>query len=197
MAVQIPAAGAGLGHAFSEFQAQSNYVIYHHFASTTLLDEQIGRHIRYYGFHKSARDLFQEIYNDRKKLCITYTRSCFNNGFVSTIISEARNSSLKASGRKEKMKSYTMADQCKMLMSWETSLDAKALDKIMSVLSLDTYQSRPWSQHVETAWDKAVADCHQQVIEVLGGIFILPVSRLLPPVFRLSSACFRLSSACF
>jgi hypothetical protein len=94
------------------------------------------------------------------------------------------------------MKSYTMADQCKMLMSWETSLDAKALDKIMSVLSLDTYQSRPWSQHVETAWDKAVADCHQQVIEVLGGIFILPVFRLLsacfPPVFRLLPPVFRL-----
>jgi hypothetical protein len=112
--------------------------------------------------------LFQEIYNDRKKLCITYTRAYFTNGFVATVISEAKNSSMKSSGRKAKMKQYSMSDQCKMLMSWESHLDAKACDTIMSLLGREEYSSRPWSDFVEKAFAKAILACQQSVVAIAG-----------------------------
>jgi hypothetical protein len=113
---QIPSAGAGLGAKFFVFQDVANHVIYHHFASTSGLDAELARLKAEYGFHQGAKDLFQEIYTDRKKLCVTYTRVYFTNGFVATVISEAKNASMKSAGRKSKMQKYSMSDQCKMLM---------------------------------------------------------------------------------
>lgn len=121
-----------------------------------------------YSAHQPAKELFKEIYTDRKKLCKTYTRIYFTNGFVSTVISEAKNSSMKAGGRKGKMKKYSMSEQCKMLMSWETHLDAKACETIMNLLGRPDYMSRPWSDFVDAAFTEAVECCQQSVVAVEG-----------------------------
>jgi hypothetical protein len=143
-------------------------VIYHNFPTEPALDRELARLKHEYEAHLAAKDLFQEVYNDRKKLCITYTRAFFTNGFVATVISEAKNSSMKTGNRKTKMKQYTMSDQCKMLMSWESHLDAKACDTIMSLLGREDYSARPWSDFVEAAFAKAILACQHDVAAIAG-----------------------------
>ena len=108
------------------------------------------------------------MYNLRWKLCVTYTRHYFTNGFSATVISEAKNSSMKASGRKEKMANYTLSDHCKMVLSWETSLDAKAMKEIADLLVSEKFKERPWSDHCESAFDLAIERCHSDVKAVEG-----------------------------
>jgi hypothetical protein len=182
--LQVPTAGAGLGGAFDVFQKEANEVMYAHYASEKKLDEALAKLIQQYKRHKAASTLFQELYNDRSKLCITYTRKLFTNGFVATVIAEAKNSSMKSGGRKAKMVKYNMSDQCKMLVGWETKLDAKALSQIMACLRLDNFQERPWSDFIEAAFDKAVKGCQQEVTEVLGECQFMLVSTV--------SDCYRL-----
>jgi hypothetical protein len=180
----VPTAGAGLGGAFDVFQREANEVMYLHYASEKHLDAVLAKLIQQYKRHKAASTLFKELYNDRKKLCITYTRKLFTNGFVATVIAEAKNSSMKSGGRKAKMLKYNMSDQCKMLVGWETKLDAKALEQLMACLQLDNYKERPWSDFVEAAFDKAVKGCQQDVTEVLGKCQYTIVSTV-PDCYRL------------
>jgi hypothetical protein len=145
-------------------------VIYHNYPRPLLLDQELCRLKHEYDFHPNAAALFLEIYNERKKLCLTYTRSYFTNGFVATVISESKNSSMKSGNRKTKMKKYNMSDQCKMLMSWETKLDAQALDEIMTLVTKPEYSARPWSNFVDNAFDKAVLECQKKVVSVQGAL---------------------------
>jgi hypothetical protein len=174
--LQIPPAGAGLGVRFDVFLKEANDVMYKHYPTESALDRALGVLIREYErFHKAA-DLFREIYNHREKLCITYVRKMFTNGYVATILSESKNSSLKSGGQKEKMGKYNMSDQCNMMMSWETKLDAAALAECIACLSLKNFMERPWLNFVEDAFDEAVRDCQKKVKSVEGAQLFVTVT---------------------